>query len=175
METEQLVVLAQSGNAAAMDRLLEDLRPRLVRWAHGLYRSPDTVQDVVQDAMAKVVDNLVQLAHPAAFVGWAYTILRRCGIEFFRRQSRSLPDNVGLDDATADPALVVLPAPVDASIDVERCLTKLKPEDQALLSLYYWHGFELTEIAPMLGIATGAAKVRLFRARGKVRDLLTDR
>jgi RNA polymerase sigma-70 factor (ECF subfamily) len=48
-------------------------------------------------------------------------------------------------------------------------LSKLRPDDRALLLLYYWEELSLQEIAETLGTNVNAAKTRLYRAREKFR------
>lgn len=174
METEALVIAAQAGSSAALERLLREWRPRLVRSAAAMVRNDDAVQDVVQETLIKLSRNLGDLANPAAFASWAYTILRRKGIEFFRRRARYERDGISYDES-----LAVSEALAQESFDIRRsevdeCIDLMRGEDRNLLRLHYWGGMELADIASHLEIAPGAAKTRLFRARGRLGDLLCD-
>lgn len=170
--TEQLVQAAQAGNATALERLLGYWRPRLMRYAMAWLRNDDAAQDIVQETLEKVVRHLDRLTDPAAFASWVFTILRRRGIEHFRRNGRFGMRSVSFDDGLLTPAAADSEAGFDEALAMEQCLGRLRTEDRDLLRLHYWGGFELGEIAPMLGIATGAAKTRLFRARGRLGALL---
>lgn len=172
METAQLVREAQVGDVPALERLLEQWRPRLIRYAAAWLRDDDAAQDVVQDTLVKVVKNLDRLADPAAFASWVFTILRHSGIELFRREGRSGVRCVSFDDRLLSPASAERESACDEELALEQCLGRLSRDDRDLLRLHYWGGLELGEIAPMLGIATGAAKTRLFRARGRLGVLL---
>jgi RNA polymerase sigma-70 factor (ECF subfamily) len=172
VETEQLVIEAQAGDASALERLLGNCRPRLMRYASGWLRNEDAAQDVVQETLVKVAGHLDQLSDPAAFASWVFTILRRNGFELFRRERRRGTASVSFDDALLAPAAADRESAVDEEFELEQCLDRLKTDDRDLLRLHYWVGLELGEIAPMLGITRGAAKVRLFRARGRLKQLL---
>lgn len=64
---------------------------------------------------------------------------------------------------------------VDAAYDdtVSREFAALAPRDRALLWLAYVEGDNHQEIADALGLARGSVKVLLFRARAKLKRLLT--
>jgi RNA polymerase sigma-70 factor (ECF subfamily) len=60
-------------------------------------------------------------------------------------------------------------------IDVVRIFSQLKTRDRALLWLAYVEGDTHEEIARSLRVGRGSVKVLLFRARARLRDLLTAR
>ena len=173
METEELVRAAQAGDRAAMEQLLRTWRPILVRCAAAMVRDEDAAQDIVQETLVKVVRNIDQLASPAAFAGWAQQILRRNGIEHFRSESRCMRRSYGNDDPELLARIADDAGSFDAGDEMEEGLRRLRTDDRALLELHYWGGFELAEIAAMFGIATGATKTRLFRARGRLGTALS--
>jgi RNA polymerase sigma-70 factor (ECF subfamily) len=51
-------------------------------------------------------------------------------------------------------------------------LLRLRPDDRELLMLVGWDGLTPTEAAGVVGIAPGAARMRLARARQRFRELL---
>lgn len=63
---------------------------------------------------------------------------------------------------------------VSTTTDIMRALRALKPADREVLELFLWDGLEPREIAVILGIAEGAARTRLSRARGRLRGQLGD-
>jgi len=46
----------------------------------------------------------------------------------------------------------------------------MRPEDRALILLYYWEDMSLQEIAESLSTNVNATKTRLYRAREKFRE-----
>lgn len=73
--------------------------------------------------------------------------------------------DVELLDEVAAPAMET---PVEA-IDVDRVMNQLPPSDRELLHLFVFERFKTAEIAAMLGISSAAVRVRLMRARERVR------
>jgi len=171
---ELLARRARAQDAAALEELLRLCRPGLVRHATRLIRDRDAAQDVVQETLLRLHANIGQLLEPAAFWVWARTILHRETIDYFHKEKRYVRDDVELRTVGQE----IEPDPVATSRLTERemdwYLRRLPNEDRDLLGLFYWREFEVKEIAAMLGVAVGAAKVRLFRARNRLRALLAE-
>jgi RNA polymerase sigma-70 factor (ECF subfamily) len=62
--------------------------------------------------------------------------------------------------------------PTELRISLERALDRLPEGMRQVLVLHDVEGFTHEEIGDMLGIAAGTSKSQLFKARGKMRDLL---
>lgn len=65
----------------------------------------------------------------------------------------------------------------DARLDAQRVLSpalaQLSDDDQEVLRLVAWEDLNLAQVAVALGVSSGAAKVRLHRARRRLRELLS--
>ena len=59
-------------------------------------------------------------------------------------------------------------------IDVERLLARLTPSDRFVLLLLDGEGWSVKEIAERIGWTVTNVKVRAFRARRKLRQVLED-
>jgi len=57
---------------------------------------------------------------------------------------------------------------------VRRALSRVSPDDRELLTLVGWDGLAPTEAAAVLGIAPGATRMRLSRARRRFAEVLGD-
>ncbi len=57
---------------------------------------------------------------------------------------------------------------------LERAFKVLSPNDQALITLVELEGWPITEVAELVGKSVGGLKVRLFRARKKMRKVLAE-
>lgn len=60
----------------------------------------------------------------------------------------------------------------EAGQPVRDALATLAPQDGALLTLVVWEGLSPTEAARVLGLSAGTVRVRLYRARGRLRTAL---
>src|ERR1700735_5196836 len=82
----------------ALDRLFENLRPELLRFAWWLARDRAIAEDVVQEELLPAWRSRDTLKHPAAARAWLLTIVRR---EHARLYERKRLEIVDLDEVIA--------------------------------------------------------------------------
>jgi len=170
IETELLVLDAQRGDAAALERLVRVWDAPLRRYAARVTGRPDAAPDIAQETWLGVVRGLRRLDDPSRFRAWAFRIAHhRCAdwLDAQRRQRRT--------DARAPASPSGYhPAPdEDGEIALLRREIDAMPADsRAVLALHYLEGFALAEIAEALSIPTGTVKSRLHHARARLRERL---
>jgi RNA polymerase sigma-70 factor, ECF subfamily len=152
----------------AFARLLEGLRPDLVRFAFWLARDRSVAEDVVQETLIRAWKSREELKDPAATRPWLLTIVRR---EHARLYERKRLPTIDVDDAEAlgDPALA---SEGDASLeDLRRAILKLPDEYREPLVMQVLGGLTTAEIGKELGLTQAAVLTRLFRARNRLRTI----
>ena len=107
---------------------------------------------------------------PAYALPWLYGVARRLLANHWRAQ-RSAPPAVQLTETAAADRHDA----VTQLLDVRSALGGLSEDDQEILRLVGWEQLSLAEAGLVLGCGTTAAKVRLHRARRRLRDALTER
>ncbi|HEX3874843.1 MAG TPA: sigma-70 family RNA polymerase sigma factor [Solirubrobacteraceae bacterium] len=138
--------------------------------ARRLLRSPDEVEDVVQEAMVRAWKGRASCNSPHAPIPWCVQITRN---EVFRRMTRA-PVSTGLDataeltDSCASDAI----ERIASQIDIGRALDKLSSDERKLIALRYSHDYSQPEVARRLEIPEGTAKVRLHRVRKRLETLM---
>ena len=170
---DALVTRAQRGDASAVERLLQISYPRLLRVARCLVRSDDVARDVVQDTMLSVSMNIAGLKNPRAYDIWSSQIVRRCCFSHFRRRRRERQVTSDVETSAA----VALVADPDTSDPVARAelieaVESLGGKNREVISLHYFLGLSLEEIAAEVDASVGAIKLRLHRARTELRSRL---
>jgi len=160
------------GNTAtsAFARLLETLRPDLVRFAFWLARDRAVAEDVVQETLIRAWKSREEIKDPAATRPWLLTIVRR---EHARLYERKRLPTVDLADAEAqgDPALLASDSSDgEAGLDdLRRAILQLPDEYREPLVLQVLGGMTTAEIGEQLGLTQSAVLTRLFRARNRLR------
>jgi len=160
-------------SAAARQRfevLCAEFRPDVYRFAFWLARDRSVAEDVVQETFMRAWRAIDSLAEPGAARPWLLTIARR---EHARLYERKRLDTVDIADPAVldDPALASDEGP-DHS-DVRAAILSLEQEYREPLVLQVMMGYSTDEIAAHLGIRPGAVLTRLFRAREKLRAILS--
>lgn len=153
-------------------RLLEGLRPDLLRFAFWLARDRAVAEDVVQETLIRAWKSRAELKDSAAARPWLLTIVRR---EHARLYERKRLVTVDVDDVVAlnDPALSTGDSGEgDARLDdLRAAILKLPDEYREPLVMQVLGGLSTTDIGRELGLTQAAVLTRLFRARNKLREI----
>jgi RNA polymerase sigma-70 factor (ECF subfamily) len=167
-----LVTAARAGSATAFDELYRADGPRLagrVRARAG--RDEHLVADVVQEVFLRALENLGRLREPARFGAWIGAIADHVIVDHHRAAARSRPLDDEASDAIASadaPPCSMLEATETARL-VHRAVAGLSARDAEAIALVSTLGLSPAELGRVLGVSPGAAKVRVHRARTRLR------
>jgi RNA polymerase sigma-70 factor (ECF subfamily) len=164
-----LVLLAQSGDRAALEQLLHDIYAPLRRYIIRL-AGVTLADDVLQETSIQIFRKLPFLLEPAVFRPWSFRIASRIAFSHLKRARRWQPlDDVPPEQLIAlDPSLGELPDEVFLNL-----LDHVSPASRAVLLLHYQHGLSLEETGVILDIPIGTAKSRLHYGVTLLRKYLT--
>jgi RNA polymerase sigma-70 factor (ECF subfamily) len=164
-----LVLLAQSGDRAALEQLLHDIYAPLRRYIIRL-AGITLADDILQETSIQIFRKLPFLREPAVFRPWSFRIASRIAFSHLKHARRWQPlDDVPPEQLTApDPGLGDLPDEVFLNL-----LDHVSPASRAVLLLHYQHGLSLEESAAILDIPIGTAKSRLHYGVTTLRKHLT--
>ena len=151
---------------APFSRLIEMLRPDLLRFALWLARDRAVAEDVVQETLIRAWKSREELKNPAAARPWLLTIVRREHARLYERKRLPTVD-VDAVEALGDPALA---SDGDAGLhDLRGAIMQLPDEYREPLVMQVLGGFSTAEIAAELRLTQPTVLTRLFRARNKLR------
>jgi RNA polymerase sigma-70 factor (ECF subfamily) len=136
-----------------------------LRLAYRYASNPSEAEDIAQDALLRAWRRRSTLREADRRNQWLATIVRN---EAFRQHARVRPDPTSMIETYegAEDAQVV--ATVERA-DLHAALKRLSEKDRELLELRYEEDLTQAAIARRLGIPEGTVKVRLHRARDKLR------
>lgn len=153
------VLLAQSGDREALDRLLRGIESSLYGYVVRLTGNSEAAKDVLQEAFLRICRKIGWLHDPALFRPWAFRIASR---EAFRMMKRERGRReVGLPDPALEAPSAAEESSWPASLDLPAALGGVSPASRAVLILHYVHEMRLEEVSDVLGIPLGTAKSRL--------------
>jgi RNA polymerase sigma-70 factor (ECF subfamily) len=123
---------------------------------------PDRAADAAQEALIRAW----QHAGACRTVPgpWVSAISRREALRLVARDARR-PHDGDRGEEAVDP-------PCPDALDVRDAVRRLGPADRSLVLRFYWLGERDREIADALALPLGTVKIRLHRARGRLRELL---
>lgn len=171
-----LVAAARDGDRAAFDELVRATYAEAYTLAYRLTGNEEDARDVVQDAYLRAFKGLKRFRGDAQFTTWLYRITANCASTQLSKRARHRHDE--LDDDAHLPDLVPAHDPelrADAASErarVAAALQELPDGLRAVVVLRDIYDLPHEAIAGELGITEAAAKVRLHRARKKLRERL---
>ena len=146
--------------------LYEEYREYMYRVAFAILRNVEDAEDAVQYAFMKIAENIKKVDEPVCLKtrGYVVTIVRNRAIDIYRRKQKH--PHVEYRDAfkgfTVD---------YDGDNIVAACILKLNERQRNVLILKHHQGYDLREIAGMLGITYRNALQIEQRAKAKLRIL----
>ena len=126
----------------------------------------DLAQDIVADAFVKAYLSLPN--DIPSFRWWLLRVCRNLWLDFLRKEQH-------LTDSDALEYLTDGQTPENRYIQQEtyrflwQCITDLAPRDRELLTLHYFSGLPLKEIASLTDISYAALRKRMERLKDKLR------
>jgi RNA polymerase sigma-70 factor (ECF subfamily) len=144
-------------------------RARCLREAQRVLRDPVAAEDAVQEAMMRAWRQRDSCQRPESPMAWMVQITRN---EALRRLGR---DRLRAVRELADDDHDGVHAPLETRLellDLRRVLAEMPVAERALLTLRYGADLTQPDIAQMLAVPEGTVKVRLFRARKRIRQAM---
>lgn len=136
-----------------------------LRLAYRYASNPSEAEDIAQDALLRAWRHRSTLRDVERRNQWLATIVRN---EAFRQHARVRPDPTAAIEAQEGVEDQRVLATVELA-DLHAALKRLNERDRELLEMRYSQDLSQAEIARKLGIPEGTAKVRLHRARDRLR------
>jgi RNA polymerase sigma-70 factor (ECF subfamily) len=178
---KQLAELVLAGDETAFEQIFDRHKRLVASIAARYFRRPEQVEEIIQISFSKVYFELRSFrgAHELSLAGWVSRITRNACIDALRNQKRrpeELSCELGDNERTEVLAFTSSdPTAEQEHIDrdlAEKLLSKLSPEDQALLQMIYFEGLSIAEAAECLGWAGPKTKLRAWRARNALKKHL---
>jgi len=163
---EQIVQRVRRGNRQAYGELVTRYQRRLVAAAHHLVGDADAARDVAQETFIAGFRALDTLHQPDQIGAWLYGILRHRAYAWLARQHPTVSwDEHAVDQwyAGDDPA---------ERTDLPALLDMLPAVDRDALAARYLMDLSYEEVARALGTSEKNARVRVCRAKARLRQML---
>jgi RNA polymerase sigma-70 factor (ECF subfamily) len=173
-ELSDLVAEARSGDRGAYDTLVRRTWSDTYSLAFRLTGNDDDARDVCQEAYLRAYRGLRRFRGDARFSTWLFRITANCASTHLGRRRRHRHEELDEDLDLDDPAPAHDPVGRAESAElrerVQAALAALPPRLRSVVVLRDIYDLPHEAIAAELGISESAAKVRLHRARRRLRD-----
>jgi len=181
-ETPDEIILKKSvSNPALFSILVDKYQLPFVRKALGIVHSKEEAEDIAQETFTKIYLNAKKFKKQPGveFKSWAWRILVNTSLTHYRKLKKKFGDVGYLDEILANDedaeALFAMEDDLDKGEKIEEVresIAKLEGEAAELLRAHYVEDRPYAEIAKKHGITVGALKMKLFRARKVLKDVM---
>ncbi|MEU0005171.1 RNA polymerase sigma factor [Streptomyces sp. NPDC006314] len=173
---EDLARHAAAGDSAALERLLTEIRPEVVRRCARFLPCREDAEEAAQDVLLQVARHICAFEGRSRFGTWLYTVVANC----CRQKYRELKRRAAEQPAAIEPSHAVDPRTTSviagSRVDLMEALDRLEREHPHLVAPLVYRDIcqlDYAEVAERVGIPLGTLKSRLHEARKQVRPWLT--
>ncbi len=170
-DLEGLMLRYQGGDTDAFAELYGALAGPVGRYLRGFVRDPATVEDLVQDTFLQIHRSRHTYQPPRPVRPWVYAIARHTALMYLRSRRRRGGEALPLEELPEIPELPRVDGPERRQL-LARAARGLPETTREILVMHHVLGLSFAEIARILGMTEGAAKVRSHRALRTLRERL---
>jgi RNA polymerase sigma-70 factor, ECF subfamily len=175
-ELQALVEAARRGEHAAVEDLVRATYQSTYTLAFRLTGNEEDASDVVQETYLRAYRSLRRFRGDAQFTTWLYRITANCSSTLLAKRARTRTESLSDDETVIDVRPHADPeqrlAGEDERTRVAQALARLPWRLRQVIVLRDIYDLPHGVIARELGITEAAAKVRLHRARCRLREVL---
>jgi RNA polymerase sigma-70 factor (ECF subfamily) len=167
----ELIRQAADGDGRAIRSLYDRYAPRVYAVVRRIAGDDDLAQDYAQEAWIRAIRALPTFRGDSRFSTWLHRIAVNAALQALRKQEgrrkRETPKAVDM---------AIAPKTRDSLLQrrLEEALDGLPEGMRRVLILHDVEGYTHEEIGDVLGVTAGTSKSQLFKARAKMRTMLSD-
>ncbi|MDX1640585.1 MAG: RNA polymerase sigma factor [Balneolaceae bacterium] len=171
-----------NGNTSLFEILMRRYNQRLYRIQRSYISDEEAIKDTLQQTYLKAFKNLDSFRGEAQFSTWITRIAINEALKYLNRVKRYsdihdvsgvIPQKSHLDDNTKNPEEDMIER--DLQHMLEEVVDQLSPKYRSVYIMREVEGMNTEETADCLDISKANAKVRLHRAKKKIREKLEER
>jgi RNA polymerase sigma factor (sigma-70 family) len=175
LSDNEIISIVLNGDKQAFAQLVDRYQNYVFTLALRMVKTREDAEEVSQDIFVKAYRSLADFRGASKFSTWLYTIVNTSCITFLRKKKLEVHsldnDNVfEVADSQDSGFRANLVEQKSKVAMVNNAIGMLGPDDAQIITLFYKGEQTLEEIAQVLGIEVNTAKVRLHRARARLKE-----
>jgi RNA polymerase sigma-70 factor, ECF subfamily len=174
---EQLAaaVARESSDGPAFVALVARFQPRVWRICFRLLNNEQDAADAAQEVFLRLFLHRTRFAGRSKYATWVHAVAVKTCLAMRRgRGRRQRHENVVAETDWESRQPARRECPEGVSLDLLAMLETLSEEDRAMLLLKYAESYEYEELAAIFEISPSACKMRISRAREKLKARFPD-
>lgn len=175
----RLVEACLKSDPAAFEAILDLYKGPVYGLLLRLVRGAEDAEDLAQETFLKALRNLSSYDPSRPLLTWLFRIAHNAAVDFLRAKK---PESLSLEDEESPLQISDTRLSLDKAAEsrfraefLERRLSELPPLYREVLLMRHQEDMDYRQIGEVLGLAEGTVKIRLFRAREKLKEALLAR
>jgi RNA polymerase sigma factor (sigma-70 family) len=171
----EIIARVLKGDQQVFAQLVKRYKSYVFTLVLRLIQSREDAEEVSQDIFVKAYRSLADFRGDSKFSTWLYTIVRTSCITFLRKKKLSI---ASMDDERTFLQVETQESSFKANTVeqksrhamVNEAILMLSPDDAQVITLFYKAEQSLEEMGKILGMEANTVKVKLHRARLRLKD-----
>jgi len=165
-----------AGKINAFSYIVDRYKNKTYNLAFRICGNHEDAEEIAQDSFLKVYRSLNGFKMKSSFATWLYRIVYNTAISHIRIKKKGV---LSLEDFPVDATDFIGRNTSEEEAEKEYrsslvnfALQKINEDERGLISLYYYEEMSTDEISDLTGISKSNIKVKLFRARQKMLEII---
>lgn len=142
-----------------------------------VFDNKEEAEDIAQESFIKCYQSLKQFKGESKFSSWLYTITYNTCLNHlkYKKRQTSVEDIANIADheiIEQDQIFAKLEQKEQTNL-IQQALSKLELDEQMIIQLYYYEELPIKEISSILSLKIENIKIKLFRSRKKLFNILS--
>jgi len=175
LDDSEIIERVLKGDHQSYGELVDKHKDYVFTLVLRIVKNREDAEEVAQDVFIKAYKYLADFRGNSKFTTWIYTIANNTSISFLRKKR---PQVLSIDEEKVFAAADRQDSGMRANAIeqksklgmVNQAIGLLSPDDATIITLFYKGEQSLEEIAAVLGVEQNTAKVRLHRARARLKE-----
>jgi RNA polymerase sigma factor (sigma-70 family) len=173
----ELIQNTLAGDQSAYTDLVKRHQRFVFTLAMRFAKGREDAEEIAQDCFIKAYRSLASFQGQSKFSTWLYSIVYTTAMTFLRKK-RVDTDSIDNEDTYIQIENQLSGYDVDnaenksRSFYLNQAIEQLLPDDAAIITMFYKGEQSLEEIAKAMGMEANTVKVKLFRARQRLKEKL---
>ncbi len=174
-----LIQLTLQGRQASYAALVDRYQAYVFTIVLRHVNNREQAEELAQDVFVKAYKSLADFKGSSKFSTWLYTIAHHTCLSALRKRDAQhiLPGDEKMHVLTAANPTLQPATQLEQKTEnqqLEKAIASLPETDAAIITLFYNADQSIDEIGQIMGITPANVKVRLFRARSKLKTILSN-
>jgi RNA polymerase sigma factor (sigma-70 family) len=165
-----------AGNSNSFSYIVDRHKNKAYNLAFRISGNHEEAEELAQDSFVKAYRSLRGFKMKSSFATWLFRIVYNTAISHVRIKKKRI---LSLEDFPADATDFIGSNTSEEEAEreyrsslVNFALQKITEEERGLISLCYYEEMSIDEISDITGISKSNIKVKLFRARQKMQEII---